>query len=211
MSLNLKSLIGKLNDTLRDTLNNSAGLCMSRTHYDIEIEHFLLKTLESSDNDIAAILKHYGVDKSRLTADLQRALDNLKTGNARPPSFSPTLVKMLSEAWSIGSIEYDAGSVRTGFTLLALLTNEDLARLVNETTREFKRVEPEGLRKDFYTIVANSREVQAALKPTGGKGDATTSAPAGTAGKGKTPNLDAYTVQHDGECQGGQDRPGAGT
>ena len=207
MSLNLKSLIGKLNDTLRDTLNNAAGLCMSRTHYDIEIEHYLLKTLESSDNDISTILKHYGVDKSRLTADLQRALDNLKTGNARPPSFSPTLVKMLAEAWSLGSIEYDAGSVRTGFTLLALLTNEDLLRLVNETTRELKRVEPEGLRKDFYTIVANSREVQAALKPSGGKGDATTSAPAGAGGKGKTPNLDAYTVNMTANAKAGKIDP----
>jgi len=85
VSLNLKSLIGKLNDTLRQTLEASAGLCMSRTHYDIEIEHYLLKTLESSDNDVAAILKHYGVDRSRLTAELQRSLDNIKTGNARSP------------------------------------------------------------------------------------------------------------------------------
>ncbi len=205
MSLNLKSLIGKLNDTTRDTLNNSAGLCMSRTHYDIEIEHYLLKTLESSDNDIAAILKHYGVDKSRLTADLQRALDNLKTGNARPPSFSPTLVKMLTEAWALGSIEYDAGSVRTGFTLLALLTHEELARLLNETTRELKRVEAEGLRKDFYSVVANSREVQALLKPSGGTGDATTSE--GPAASGKTPNLDAYTVNLTANAKAGKIDP----
>ncbi len=205
MSLNLKSLIGKLNDTTRDTLNNAAGLCMSRTHYDIEIEHYLLKALESSDNDLAAILKHYGVDKSRLTADLQRALDNLKTGNARPPSFSPTLVRMLAEAWALGSIEYDAGSVRTGFTLLALLTNEELARLINETTREFKRVEAEGLRKDFYTVVANSREVQASLKPTGGAGDATTKE--GPAAGGKTPNLDAYTVNMTANAKAGKIDP----
>ncbi len=205
MSLNLKSLIGKLNDTTRDTLNNAAGLCMSRTHYDIEIEHYLLKALESSDNDLAAILKHYGIDKSRLTADLQRALDNLKTGNARPPAFSPTLVKMLAEAWALGSIEYDAGSVRTGFTLLALLTNEELARLINETTREFKRVEAEGLRKDFYTVVANSREVQASLKPTGGAGDATTKE--GPVAGGKTPNLDAYTVNLTANAKAGKIDP----
>ncbi len=205
MSLNLKSLIGKLNETTRDTLNNAAGLCMSRTHYDIEIEHYLLKTFESTDNDIAAILKHYGVDKSRMTADLQRALDNLKTGNARPPAFSPTLVKMLAEAWALGSIEYDAGSVRTGFTLLALLTNEELARLINEATREFKRVEPEGLRKDFYAVVANSREVQASLKPTGGTGDATTKE--GPVAGGKTPKLDAYTVNMTANAKAGKIDP----
>src|ERR1700710_1070918 len=136
---------------------------MSRTHYDIEIEHYLLKALDSSDNDISAILKHYGVDKSRLTADLQRSLDKLKSGNARSPAFSPTVVKMLSEAWTLASIEFDAGTVRTGLTLLALLQNEELARLVKEITGELKMVEPEGLRLAFYDIVGTSREKQSAL------------------------------------------------
>ena len=163
MGLNLKSLIGKLNDTTRGALEGAAGLCVSRAHYDIEIEHYLLKTLDASDNDVAAILRHYGIDKSRLTADLQRALDKLKAGNARSPAFSPTLVKMLAEAWTLASIEYDAGSVRTGLTLLALLANEDLARLVRDITTELRKVEPEGLRKDFYDIVSTSRERQTAL------------------------------------------------
>ncbi|WP_263385466.1 type VI secretion system ATPase TssH [Granulicella arctica] len=206
MSLNLKSLIAKLNDTTRSVLESSAGLCMSRTHYDIEIEHYLVKALESSDNDIAAILKHYGVDKSRLAAELQRSLDNLKTGNARSPAFSPQLVKMLAEAWTVASIEYDAGSVRTGFTMLALLTNEELARVVKDISKELQRIEPEGLRKDFYTIVANSREVQAALKSSGGTGDQTTN-DGPVAGKGKTPNLDAYTVNMTENAKAGKIDP----
>lgn len=27
----------------------AAGLCLSRTHYDVEIEHYLMKLLDSSD------------------------------------------------------------------------------------------------------------------------------------------------------------------
>ena len=38
MSVNLKSLIGRLNDTTRVALDGAAGLCLSLTHYDIEIE-----------------------------------------------------------------------------------------------------------------------------------------------------------------------------
>ena len=53
MSVNLKSLIGKLNDTVRGTLEGAAGLCLSRTHYDVEIEHFLVKLLDSSGSDLA--------------------------------------------------------------------------------------------------------------------------------------------------------------
>jgi type VI secretion system protein VasG len=199
-------LIGKLNDTTRGVLESSAGLAMSRTHYDIEIEHYLLKVLEGSDNDVAAILKHYGVDKSRLTAELQRSLDTMKTGNGRPPAFSPQLVKMLAEAWTIASIDYDAGSIRTGFTLVALLTNDELVRLMKDVSRELQKVEAEGLRKDFYTIVANSREVQAALKSSGGAGDATTN-DGPVAGKGKTPNLDAYTVNMTENAKAGKIDP----
>jgi len=39
MTINLKSLIGKLNEYTRKTLEASAGLCLARTNYDIEVEH----------------------------------------------------------------------------------------------------------------------------------------------------------------------------
>ena len=64
MAVNLKSLVGKLNDTMRSTLEASAGLCLSRTHYDVEIEHFLLKLLDQNDTDAQRILKHFGIDPS---------------------------------------------------------------------------------------------------------------------------------------------------
>jgi len=42
---NLKTLFGKLNATCRGALESAAGLCMSHTHYEVDLEHFLLKTL----------------------------------------------------------------------------------------------------------------------------------------------------------------------
>ncbi len=209
MSLNLKSLISKLNDSTRSALEAAAGLCVSRAHYDIEIEHYLLKTLDTSDNDVSAILKHFGVDKSRFTADLQRSLDKLKSGNARSPAFSPTLVKMLSEAWTLASIEFDAGTVRTGLTLLALLQNEELARVVREITTELRKVDPEELRSKFYDAVGNSRETEAPLGVGAAKG---ASAGGGTVGRGaaeagKTPHLDQYTVNLTANAKAGKIDP----
>ncbi len=67
MGVNLRSLIGKLNDETRTALEAAAGLCLSRTHYDVEIEHFLMKLLDQTGGDFAAILQHYGVDRSRLS------------------------------------------------------------------------------------------------------------------------------------------------
>src|ERR1700749_3822933 len=192
MSLNLKSLIGKLDDATRSALEAAAGLCVSRTHYDIELEHYLLKAIDNSDNDIAFILRQYGVDRSRLTTELQRSLDRLKTGNARSPAFSPLLVKMLTEAWTVATIEYEARQIRTGFPLLALFSNDELSRLIREVSKELQLIPPEALRKDFFTVTAKSREESEPFAPTAA-GSGADEAPR-PAGSGKTPHLDQYTV-----------------
>jgi type VI secretion system protein VasG len=206
MSTNLKTLIGKLNDATRKAFEASAGLCVGRTHYDIEIEHYLSKVLDATDNDVASILKHFEVNRSRLTAELERALDNFKTGNARSPAFSPYLVKMLSEAWTVASLDFNAGNIRTGFTLLALLDNPELSRLVKETSKELAKVSPEVLRANFYDIVHASRESQVALA-TGATQEAG-EAPAGAgASGGKTPHLDQYTVNLTANAKAGKIDP----
>src|SRR6266849_7842478 len=160
MSANLKGLIGKLNDTTRNSLEAAAGFCLARTHYDIELEHFLLKLLDVTDSDLPRILKQFGVDKSRLTGDLTRSLDELKSGNARTPAFSPSLTDMLSEAWTLGSIDFGAAQVRTGFTILAIVTAPELSRLMREITRAFQKISAEALHKDFWNIVPGSPEDQ---------------------------------------------------
>ena len=190
MALNLKSLIGKLNDLTRNALESAAGLCLSRTHYDIEVEHYLLKLLDQAEGDFARITRHFGVDKSRLSTELNWSLDKLKTGNARTPALSPSVVKMMTEAWTIGSIDYNAGQVRTGFTILALTTNDELRRLGREISKEFQKVDGDVLRKDFLSIVEGSAEQMATsvAAPAG--------APGGPrpAGAGKTANLDQFTI-----------------
>ena len=210
MSTNLKALIDKLNDTTRRNLEAAAGLCVARTHYDIEIEHFLLKTLDSSDNDIGAILKHFGVDRSRLTRDLEQSLDSLKRGNARSPAFSPTVVKMLSEAWTVASIDFNAGNIRTGFALLALLGHDELARVVKDISKELHLVNVDGLRSAFYDIVAKSNETQTSIGAADqGKDEHRGSGEAAAPGArgGKTPHLDKYTVNLTANAKAGKIDP----
>ena len=53
-TIDLKSLVGRLNEPCRRALEAAAGLTLSRTHYNVEIEHWLIKLLDSSDGDLAA-------------------------------------------------------------------------------------------------------------------------------------------------------------
>ncbi len=201
MSVNLKSLIGKLNSATRNALEGALGLCVSQTHYHIEVEHFLLKLLDQSDGDMARIARHFGVDLSRFGAELTRSMDRLKRGNSRNPDFSPTLVDTFKEAWAIGSLDHAAGQVRTGFTILALTANDDLARLMREVSpKEFQKIQVEVLKKDFATIVEGSHEE--AITATAEEAAAGPGAPRKAGGK--TPNLDQFTVDLTANAKAGK-------
>jgi type VI secretion system protein VasG len=189
MNVNLRSLIGKLNSTTRNALEASAGLCLSRTHYDIEIEHFLTKLLGETGADLTPILRHFEIDQSRFAAELGRSLDKLKTGNARTPAISPTVLKMFTEAWTYGSLEFGPGSIRSGYAIVALTSNDELVRLMKDVSKEFQKIDGAALRADFAKIVSTSQEeAEAATEP------APEQARTAPAGSGRTPFLDQYTV-----------------
>ena len=205
--VNLKALINKLNDTTRTALEGAAGLCLSRTHYDVEVEHYLLKLLDVADSDLPRILKAFGIDRSRLTNELMRSLDKLKSGNARTPAFSPTVLKMFTEAWTIGSINFAAHEVRSGFAVLALVSDPDLSRLIREVSREFHKIDPEALRKDFLAIMAGSKEepLSSPFAETAGAG--APGEPGAVPRASKQPNLDQYTVNLTEKAKAGKIDP----
>ena len=193
MKVNLKALIGRLNDPCRSALEGAAGLCLSRTNYDVEIEHLLLKLMEAADSDLARILRQYEIDPSRLSKDITRALDRLKTGNSRTPALSPRIPQLVEDAWLLASVDFGASNIRSGHLVLALLANEDLSRLAREVSKEFANVSVESLRKNLADITAGTAEDKAAVAlgaPSTGAGVAGESA----ATPGKTQALDQYTV-----------------
>jgi type VI secretion system protein VasG len=185
MNTDMRTLIGKLNPRTRSVVENAAGLCVGRTHYDVEVEHYLRKLLDDDEGDASHVFQFFGVERARLQADLDRSLDSLKTGNARTPSLSPSLVDLFSDAWLFGSLELEATQIRSGFTLVALAANPDLRRLAVSVSPEMDKISAEKLRKEFMTVVGGSAEetvVAGPGAPAAGEGRPT--------GDGK---LDKYT------------------
>jgi type VI secretion system protein VasG len=193
MNVDLRALIGKLNPITRGAVEAAAGLCLSRTHYDVEVEHFLLKLLDHPEGDLLPILKRFEVDRSALSKQLTDALDRLRSGNARTPSLSPGLVRMLTDAWTVGSLDHGAGQVRSGHAILAMVLDGDLRRQVTEAAPELDKVHPEALRSEFDELVEDTAEdVGGAGGTAAGAGGAASAGEGG--GGGPTPNLDQYTV-----------------
>jgi type VI secretion system protein VasG len=191
----MKLLAGKLNDTCRRALEAALGLCVSRGNYNLEIEHWLLKLLEAPNNDLGPLLRQYGVDSSRLSRDLTRAIDRLRTGSTRgAPALSEQMGMLAREAWLLASVEFGAGRVRSGHLLLALLADESLGAEARDMSEELRKVSPEALRKDLPSLVAHSGEADGE-SPAGRP--AATGAGAGPTTPGgptKTPALDQFTI-----------------
>lgn len=192
MSLNLKYLIAKLNDTSRKSLENAAGLCSSRTNYNVEIEHWLLKMLESPDTDVPRLLKHFEIDQPKLERSLVGAIEKFKTGNSRVPALSPKIMDLVREAWLVASVEYSATSVRTGHLLLAMLANPDLAMQTLASASSLSRISAEALQRDLRDICSGTAEDAAAKAAASSPAEG--QLPDGSGGGAPTAALDQFTI-----------------
>ena len=83
MSINLKTLIGKLNDTCRQAAERAASLCMARGNYEVDLEHLFLALLEQPGGDFALIARRSGIAIDALERDLNSEIGRFKSGNAR--------------------------------------------------------------------------------------------------------------------------------
>jgi type VI secretion system protein VasG len=193
MDIDPKSLISKLNNPTRRALEfeGAAGLCMARTNYEVEIEHWLSKLLEASDTDLSKLLRHYEVDHSRLTRELTAAIDRLKRGNSRPPSISPMIMELVKQAWVLASIEFGAPAIRSGHLLVTLLTQKEFAWRIQEIAPELAKISAEAIKRDFRAIASGSCEDTTA---TLSSSDATSPITAAGGPGGPTPALDQYTI-----------------
>lgn len=158
VAVDLKSLVGRLNDLCRRQLEAAAGMTLSRSHYNVEIEHLLLKLVEAQGGDIEAILRKTGVDIGRVAAEITRALDRFRTGNSRAPSLSPDIVAWMKEAWLLASLEGGAAKIRSGHLLAALLGDETLSRAVRDSVPTLMGVSAEALRKNLTQLAEGSAE-----------------------------------------------------
>src|SRR5262249_40064797 len=175
-AIDLKPLIGRLNDVCRRALESAAGLTALRSHYNVEIEHMLMGLLDKTDTEFAAILKRWEIDPARVSADLNRALDRMKTGNARAPALSPDIVEMVKSAWLLASVEQGASRVRSGHLVGALLADDMLSRRAREASPTLAAVEPDILKRDYVAICGGALEATQATSQAAGSEAAGTGA-----------------------------------
>ncbi len=199
ITIDLKSLVGKLNDSCRTALEGAAGICMARTHYNIEIEHWLIKLLELPDSDIAALLEKFEINPGKLMADINKELDKINSGNTRAPALSPTVVDLAKNAWMLASVEYNHPQATSAHVLAALLLDDNLRRATEISSGELSKIAPESLRTVLPSIIGSTSEsISAAVGDTSNSNNGSSAAPS------SSPSLDKFTVNLTEDAKNGK-------
>jgi type VI secretion system protein VasG len=203
-TIDLKSLVGKLDEHCRRALEAAAGLTLSRSHYNVELEHWLLKLVDGNGTDLPLFLRHYDLDEGRFRTDLNASLDKMRTGNARAPGLSPDIIELAKQAWLLASVEQGLSKLRSGHLIWALLADETLARRARDISGQLLRLQPDALKRDFNAILGNSTEaatVVSAAEAGGAQADGSAPPRAGTAA------LDQFTIDLTARARAGRIDP----
>jgi type VI secretion system protein VasG len=156
--LEIKALIERLNPCCRQAIEEAASLCVSNSHQEVTIEHFLISLVSQPAVDIRLLVQSQNVDADKLNEALRATFNRYRRVEAdRTPTFSPLLQDLLQDAWLIASVEQSEKTVRSGAVLIALL-NERGRYMQMDYYPLLERISPDVLLRDFEALTAGSFE-----------------------------------------------------
>ena len=174
------TLFGKLNPVGYKAIEAATIFCKMRGNPYVETVHWLHQLLQQPDSDVLRIIRHFGLDASRLASDLIATLDRLPRGATAISDFSPHIEAALQQAYLYSTLLYGEYQVRTGHLIVAFLKTDSLKNVFLGLSREFAKIKSEQLTDDFNKIVAGSQEDS--MQASDGSGMSAGAAPGETSG-----------------------------
>ena len=151
-------LFGKLNPIAYKAVESATIFCKMRGNPYVELVHWLNQIFQLADSDLHRIIKHFGLNISRLATDLTTALDKLPRGATSISDFSPHLEEAVERGWVFGSLLFGENRVRTGHVVVALLKTPSLRNVFLSLSKEFSNIKLETLTDNFAKVTGGSPE-----------------------------------------------------
>ena len=152
------ALFGKLNPVAYKAIEGATVFCKLRGNPYVELVHWLHQLVQVPDTDLHRILKQYGVDASKLAADMTVALDALPRGATAISDFSPLIEDATERGWVYGTLQFGEGAVRTGHIVYGIIRTKNLANTLYAISGEFRKIKADDLAESFAKITTGSAE-----------------------------------------------------
>ncbi len=194
----IRTLLERLSPSCAMTVEAAAAFAAARSDYEVQIEHVVVKMLESrGDGTAERVLAHFQIDVDRLWQGLTENIGRLRAGNPSKPAFSAVLLQWLERAWLATSLYYGGDRIDTlglidalvelaprlpgaqGFEPLEVIS---LERLREEGRRLFEaerpaeaaqatRLQAEGSALAQYTVDFTAKAERGEIDPVLGRND----------------------------------------
>ncbi|MDX2147006.1 MAG: type VI secretion system ATPase TssH [Planctomycetota bacterium] len=152
------ALFGKLNTLCYKALEGATVFCKLRGNPYVEFIHWLTQVLQNQDSDTHRIIRQYELNPSKLTADVQAALDRLPRGASSISDISNHLSDATERAWTYATLLFGENSVRSGHILVAMLKTANLRSILANISPEFNKIKEGELSDNFAKLLAQSPE-----------------------------------------------------
>jgi type VI secretion system protein VasG len=139
-------------------MEGATVFCKVRGNPYVELVHWFQQILQAPDSDLLRIVTRFGIDTSRLAADIVASLDRLPRGATSISNFSPLLEESIERGWVYGSLLYGERTVRTGHIFVGLVKTPVIAKVLPYISGEFAKIQSDALTDDFAKIVNDSPE-----------------------------------------------------
>ncbi|MGZ4960802.1 MAG: type VI secretion system ATPase TssH, partial [Methylomonas sp.] len=151
-------LFGKLNRVCYKAIEGATVFCKLRGNPYVELVHWLNQLLQLQDSDLHRIIKHFGIDASRLAKDVTEALDRLPRGSTSVSDFSPHIEESVERGWVYGTLMFGESQVRSGYLIVGMLKTKSLRNELAGISKEFDKIKPDTLSDELARIVGGSPE-----------------------------------------------------
>jgi len=158
MSISRRALFGKLNRTLFRAVESATVFAKLRGNPYVELTHWLHQIWQLGDSDLHRICRHYELDPHTLERDLASALAGLPAGATSLSDFSDHLSSAIERAWTLSSLEFNSGAVRSAWLIAALVQTSELRRVLLGISPAFQKIPTEPLTDAVMALMANSPE-----------------------------------------------------
>jgi type VI secretion system protein VasG len=197
-SMTLNKLVEKLSPECKLSLEKAVAICNSRSHFVVELEHWLIAMLENQLDDVRLILSAFDVDADVVKNDLNRSLESFKTGSESSPSLSHHVTSLLRQSWLSTSIEFTDTQIRSAYVIYTLIKDDALSSLLTRCSKQFNKIDPGQLLHAWPGIMAQSQESNVVSG---------SSEQSSLASASKTPSLDQFTVDLTAQAESGRIDP----
>ena len=143
--INRSNLFGKLNAQLFRAAEAATVFCKLRGNPYVELVHWLHQVLQDQDSDLHRVIKHFGLDMSRIQADVSAELDRLPRGATAISDFSEHIDHAIERSWLYATLLYGDSVIRSGYLVVGLLKTTALRSVLYRMSAEFRKLEPDAV------------------------------------------------------------------